>query len=391
MLRDLPAARAAAGISAMSENRPSALSGRRHDIDAVRLFAMVLLIGYHAIAAFMPFGPDLGMVQPFATPPSDSFVLTSLICMTFMNIWRIPVLFLVSGMAAAFSLRKRDVRGFVGERLFRLGLPLAFGSLAVFPLALLIWQMQGAGAPEYLPGPGHLWFLTNILVYAVLLAVGIWGAGRFSLRWPRWLDRPPVLVAGATFVLIAIVLATGPADYGAWAVGPHTLVFGLVCFVIGYRIALTGPVFRDWSARLFWLFGLVGLVLFGLRLAYEGARFEGRDLYPRALFLGLTTIEAMCWMLTCLGVFARWFSESSAALRYGSAAIFPVYILHYPVQNLVAALIGDLLPSHLARFGLLVLLELAICIVLYEILRRTGPLRALFGMKYPAAPTLSKA
>lgn len=125
------------------------------------------------------------------------------------------------------------------------------------------------------------------------------------------------------------------------------------------------------------------------RWAYEVFRFErGFDLYPRGLYLIMTPVETCAWIFAALGFMGRFVRRPGKWLAYGTAAIFPVYILHYPVQNAVAILIGDLWPSKAGLFVLMVVLEIGLCLLLYEAIRRISVLRPLFGLrlrKLPAA------
>ena len=77
-------------------------TSRRYDIDWLRVIAIGLLIIYHIGIGFQPWGVFIGFIQNNETltqlwPP-----------MAMLNIWRIPLLFFVSGMGVSFSLRKRS-------------------------------------------------------------------------------------------------------------------------------------------------------------------------------------------------------------------------------------------------------------------------------------------
>ncbi len=45
-----------------------------------------------------------------------------------------PMLFLVAGLGARYSIRRRGAARFVRERLLRLGVPLVFGTVVLCPL-----------------------------------------------------------------------------------------------------------------------------------------------------------------------------------------------------------------------------------------------------------------
>src|SRR5690606_17196242 len=114
--------------------------------------------------------------------------------MIVVNRWRMPLLFLVSGLAVNFLLRRVSAGEFAWARLKRLLLPLAFGmAVVVPPQAYAQAVANGAFAGNYFeflyayftfqPWPAgafdgshvgitwnHLWYLPYLLAYSLLLA-----------------------------------------------------------------------------------------------------------------------------------------------------------------------------------------------------------------------------
>ena len=98
-------------------------SQRRYDIDALRSIAMFLLIFYHLGISFTSIAPYIIFVQ-------NKRVTDSLwIILSLLNTWRIPLVFLIAGIALRLSFQKRDKFQIFKERLKILGLPYIFGSL----------------------------------------------------------------------------------------------------------------------------------------------------------------------------------------------------------------------------------------------------------------------
>ena len=90
---------------------------RRYDIDWLRVIAIALLLVYHIAIAFQPWGVFIGFIQ-------NAESLDSLwVPMSMLNIWRIPLLFAVSGMGVSFALRKRNWKQLILERTRRILLP----------------------------------------------------------------------------------------------------------------------------------------------------------------------------------------------------------------------------------------------------------------------------
>src|SRR6267154_2037330 len=91
--------------------------------------------------------------------------------MTMLNVWRIPLLFFVSGMGVYFALQNRNWKQLLQERGSRILVPLVFGVLVIVPLGTWIWQSYYNLEFSYTIltyNPAHLWFLGNIFVYVVV-------------------------------------------------------------------------------------------------------------------------------------------------------------------------------------------------------------------------------
>ena len=70
---------------------------RRYDIDWLRVIAIGLLIIYHISITFQPWGIFIGFIQN-SDPLPEIWP-----AMAMLNVWRIPLLFFVSGMGVCFA------------------------------------------------------------------------------------------------------------------------------------------------------------------------------------------------------------------------------------------------------------------------------------------------
>ena len=108
-------------IDLMSEQveTPVAVMARRHDLDALRGFAMLLGIALHAAMSFSP---------PWGGPPHD--IYTSRWFGTFMTIihgFRLQLFFVVSGFFTMMLWRKRGTLGVIKQRTTRILVPCLLG------------------------------------------------------------------------------------------------------------------------------------------------------------------------------------------------------------------------------------------------------------------------
>jgi glucan biosynthesis protein C len=165
----------------------------------------------------------------------------------FAGLWGMPLLFVVSGLGAWYSLRSRTSFGFVRERLARLLVPFLVGLLVVVPPQVyyqLRFQRQDPGSywqfygeffqvhlglkfpwfvrpddPPDLFEPAHLWFLYFLLVYSLLLLpvlLYLRGSGRQLLeRLAVFCSRPWAILLLALPVAV-IEAALGTEESGGW-------------------------------------------------------------------------------------------------------------------------------------------------------------------------------
>src|SRR4249919_2416298 len=101
---------------------------RRYDIDWLRVIAIGLLLIYHVAIGFQPWGTMIGFMVNEKSWPS------LWIPMSMLNVWRIPLLFFVSGMGVYFAMQKRSWASLLRERAGRIGVPFLFGFFVIAPL-----------------------------------------------------------------------------------------------------------------------------------------------------------------------------------------------------------------------------------------------------------------
>ncbi len=112
------------------------------------------------------------------------------------------------------------------------------------------------------------------------------------------------------------------------------------------------------------------------------------DGLPRAATLpieaALRTLNSWFWLSAIMGFGRRYLSFTNRALVHANEAVLPFYILHQPVIVIVAFFFVGWAAPVPVKYLTLVAVSFAVIMALYEgIVRRTGVLRFLFGMKRP--------
>ncbi len=343
---------------------------RRYDIDWLRVIAIALLLIYHIAIVFQPWAMFIAFLR------SDEMSTALWQPMTMLNVWRIPILFYVSGLGAYFALRKRNNTQLLKERTTRILLPFLFGIIAITPLHMYVFQDYYNMPLSYYAHMGHLWFLGNIFIY-VLIGLPLFFAikkGMFSrlLSFSERLFSNPLGLLSVNIFFIAEVLIFQPKPFAVYAQTWHGFAIGLLAFFFGFLFMKTGKVFWNTVKRWKWFFLGLAAILYTLRYVIFAA--EGPSY--------LTVIESNSWIFSIFGFCHQYLNKPSKALSYLSKAAYPVYIIHMIVLYLAAKLI---LPFHLPAiiaFIIITIITFSGCYLIYEfIIRRIPILRPLFGLK----------
>lgn len=342
---------------------------RRYDIDWLRVIAIALLLIYHVAIVFQPWALFIAFIR------SDELSTALWQPMTMLNVWRIPILFYVSGMGVYFAMRKRNNFELVKERSKRILLPFVFGCIALAPLHMFVFQEYYNLGLDYYPQMGHLWFLGNIFIYVLLGLPLFYGIkkGVFVklLVFLEKLFGNPLGLLSVNVFFIAEVLIFQPKPFALYAKTWHGFAIGFLAFFFGFLFMNTGKVFWKTVKQWKWLFLGLATILFTIRFVVFAT--EG-PLY-------LISIESNCWIFSIFGFCYQYLNKPSKILSYLSKAAYPVYIIHMIVLYVAAKLI---LPFHLpalVAFTIITCITFLASYVLYEfVIRRIAILRPLFGL-----------
>lgn len=345
---------------------------RRYDIDWIRVIAIGLLLIYHVSIGFQPWGMMIGFITN-----SKSWAALWL-PMTLLNVMRIPLLFFVSGMGVYFAMRNRNWKQLLADRAWRILLPYVLGIFAIVPVHIYILQHYYHMTPTYMPNPGHLWFLGNLVCYVIVLSPIFFYLKRNEegriVKWMQKLWSTPLglIPVIAIFILEAVIV--NPMPYEMYAMTWHGFLLGILAFFFGFCFVISGSTFWEMINKWRWLFLLVAVALFIIRtvLAY----LKAPQLMP------MMVIESQCWIISVFAFGYRYLNRPGKALTYLSQAAYPVYIIHMIFLYLGSLLIFPLDIGVQLQFVMVLFFTFAGCFVTYElVIRRVKWIRPLFGLK----------
>jgi glucan biosynthesis protein C len=361
------------------------MNQRRYDIDALRSIAMFLLIFYHLGISFTSLSRQAFFIQ------NKRVVDGIWPLLNLMNNWRIPLVFLIAGIALRLSFRKRTRMQIFKERSKILILPWVFGALVFSSSSAYIvgrfydyWFLDEFSDAVFfaLEYEGlHLWFLINIFIYCLVLIPILnfiskenFVASLLSKPGGVFLFSLPIIAEGHLLNLSRFRTETYGDYYSEYALTDHGFVLGFLWFFIGIILTSQGDAFWESSAKNWKLHLALGMTSYFYR-------WSNNFLEDYALDNRLIAFESFNFIFALLGLAAVYLNKDSPQLTYYKTAVYPVYIVHLPVQMAVMYFFAGINIHPIIKFPLALFVICFLSLTIYHAIKNIKPLRPLFGLR----------
>lgn len=318
------------------------LGGRRHDIDALRVFSFGTVIIYHTSLLFG--------TSDWLLKSHERSRLMDLIAIG-SHPWRMSLLFFISGLVTASLLNRKSVEEIRRSRARHLLLPFLFGIVFIVPPQIYF------AALTHLPGMSywdflkayvahgirfeHLWFLLYLWVYVCL----------WSLALPWLMKRLPNLPsafasslkgAGLFLLPVAFLAALRIFLYPVFGESlnvindfySHALYFSM--FMAG-SLLVNQPQFWSEIDRQRWV--SLGLAVASLLAIVTIALVLPREQRPDVLVVLMRVIRSLfqwCTIITLLAFAGRIASRPSRVIAYLNKSMMTYYVMHQTVIVIAA-------------------------------------------------------
>jgi ABC-type multidrug transport system ATPase subunit/peptidoglycan/LPS O-acetylase OafA/YrhL len=398
---------------------------RLHSLDAVRGFALLLGVAFHAALSFMPGWPP-GIWSMVDNSPSPFLSDAAFVA----HVFRMTLFFFIAGYFARLLHQKLGTGGFWKNRLLRLGLPLVMGWAVLYPAISAIWltglnHMFGGNLPPMPAMPSafgafpltHLWFLYQLLqLYVITLLVRAVIARVDRAQKIR--GAVDAMVSGAlrlplVMFLLAIPVALALMSLPMWFYWagiptPDMTLLPQLASGVGYGVAFAFGWLVQRSATAltsiarYWLLNLaVGaaatawlvLSLHGSPMGAPGFPANPFDLVQGGLlnksgFALMFGIASWGLAMGLTGAALRFLSSYSPTRRYIADASYWIYLAHLPVVALLQVWVGQW-PLHWGvKYPLILVVSFAVLFASYHwLVRPTVIGQLLNGRKHLRGPT----
>lgn len=366
------------------------LTPRLYYLDWLRVIAFSLLIPYHAGLIFVDWGFHI---------QNNQLTEDLKLPMLFVNQWRLPLLFFISGVGTRLALNRRTPGEYIRDRTRRLLIPLIAGILLVIPPQVYFERLNhGIDYKSYLLFYphffeldnftwNHLWFIVYLLTYSLVLLP------LFLLLRNKKSTSKIVSFLSGYYGLLWLVIPLFLAELLLRKSWPDTrnlisdwynFTFYIFCMVYGFYISLYDQFWlRIEADRRGYLIG--GVLSFSV--IYWGWHAPGEGFLEtiptgESIFSFVKCLNIWCWILCFVGFARHYLQKGNAFLRYTNEAVYPFYILHQTVLILIGYYVIQWPVTISLKYIIIVGGTFLGTVILYEfVIRRVALLRLLFGLK----------
>lgn len=364
---------------------------RKYFIDWLRIGLIISVFFFHVGMIFRP--------ENWHVNSTETFEFLEPI-MWWLHVWRMPLLFLVSGVGTYYAIGHRTSWQYLKERFKRLIIPLVVGFFTLVPLMVYVERIPKYDSfLEFLPhmfdgGPypvgniswHHLWFIVYLFVISLLITpfLNYTKSGHYNMVRGKLIHLVSKK-AGLNWLLPIIIISqlilrqyfpnSTHALFNDWAYFTYYLIFFISGFMLFTSTKVINALSRD--RRLY----LYQTVLF--TLAYFGTIYliENQTIRHYSYLLVSLSLAWSCG-LTAIGYFKRYFNKDHKSRKVMNEAIYPFYLLHQPALIFVGYVVLKWDVSYGLQALLITLVSLVSIIIIYWfIIRKFNVLRVAFGMK----------
>ena len=352
---------------------------RYHNLDFLRAFAMIMGLAMHAPLLFWQ--PDFAKMFGIENiAPAEEWIN---ITGRFINNWRMPLFFLLSGFFSVLIIEIKGTSDFIRDRVIRVGLTcFVFSSLYDIVDGSFDFTTQ------------HLWFLYELMIFVLCFSLLYWAQPIKNILSREISTR--ILLILCLWLVATVPLGNILNDWWhplAWK--PSTTYFDVKLgnMVYYFSYFLTGVILYSnqhiftklQTGKTILVLGIISVLAFLFRIYSDYLTLGGVDdlknlaelqfdpvlVFCNSLIIGVNTVF---WCFFFIGLISKFIISSSIILRWFVELSYPIYILHIIPIVMMSAIFYHVGLNQFSIFILTIITGFIVCVILYYFFIKFTPL-----------------
>ncbi len=310
--------------------------------------------------------------------------------LSFLHVWRMPSLFLISGIGTFYALGNKSRRQYLKNRFNRLIIPFVAGIFILVPIQVYIEKIDQydslmAFYPHLFKGiyPGgnftwcHLWFIFYLFVFSLVVSPFFkYIRGNQFKGFQQKLLKISQRKGGANVFLIPLVLIQA-IIFPIFKSGSH-YTYDFIFFAFGIIIFsnrnITSSLIKQ---RRIYLTETLVLTFIMLSTYYINYGNIGT-----AIKFFSSTVLALTCSMAVLGYSGTYLNFDSKFRKLANEATYPFYLIHQPVIVVTGYYIVPMDIHIFMKLILITILSFGFSISIYwSVIRPINTIRFIFGLK----------
>ena len=341
---------------------------RIYYFDFIRVYLTILVFYHHSAISFGALGGWYYISEPVNRLGQALLSINMCIDQSYF----MSLFFFISAYLLPASFDKKGMRGYIKDRVIRLGIPLALYYFILHPL-LVFWIYGTWGKP----GLGPMWFVFTLLIFELIYAGYRYMCNRqLSLRFTQkaWIMIPAfILATGLIAFVIRLWMPIGREVFGL-QLGFFPLYVAMYLLgIVAYRKKLLDRLMMHkgyvWLAVVFFLL-VPSLIFFNATTPdFQELFVGGRNICAiYYAFWESVMCVGICYFLLAFG--KSYMNRSFPAIQHLSRNSYSFYIVH-PFAVVGSVFVAEMIPvTPIVRFMLVCIVGIPFCFVLAKIFRK---------------------
>jgi glucans biosynthesis protein C len=364
---------------------------RLHYVDNLRVFCILIVVLIHTAVTYSHLG---SWYYNEPSKLSSSSTLFFAFFQSHAQAFSMSLFFFIAGYFIPASLKRKGIKKFISDRLFRLGIPTLVFMLLLHPLCVKlaypqvnIWEFVSRGIPnfEFIGWSGPLWFALTLLIFSIIYA--------FLYRVLPKIKNAPL--TSKTLVLLVVTIAV--VAFALRLVFPVGTSFINLqfCYFSGYIFMFSAGILARQNELLEKVNLRMGkkwmLIAFGAGIPLwitvlvighvpEGSKIiDGGFNFPAFLYAFWEALFCVAFIVALFGISKTKFNTQNELVKFMSDNVFGVYVFHAPVLIGISVLTKTITISPVLKFFIIGFLSIACSFAISWFIRQIPVIGKIFN------------